>query len=170
MSRSMKRLAGAGLALALTGAHAETLRSSAQNFSAAFPCKTREAGQQVRTPLGNIPTITYSCESGDGVYYVAVSNFPKGFIAKRTVAAASMDAIAGAAENVKGTVRHNTSAKLGNLSGRDATIDIAAQKTVIHLRVFFAGDRQYQVMYLGPAGTETSKPAMQFLGSFKLGR
>jgi hypothetical protein len=168
MPRSMMWLAVAVLAMA--GAQAESFFSRAQNFGAAFPCKTRVAGQQVRTALGDIPTITYSCETGSNVFYVAVSTYPKGFIAKRTVAAASQDAIAGAAENVKGHVRNNIAAKLGKQAGRDALIDVASQKTVVHLRVFFAGDRQYQVMYLGPAGTETGKPAMAFLGSFWIGK
>jgi len=38
----------------------------------------------------------------------------------------------------------------------------------VHLRIFFVGDRQFQVLVAGPAGQENGKATMAFLNSFKL--
>ncbi len=101
---------------------------------------------------------------------MATSSYPKGFIAKRTPKAALGDAVLGAASNVKGTVRSEAPITLAGVAGRDALIDVKTQKVVLHLRVFYVGDRQYQVLVVAPAGQENGTAAKAFLGSFKLGQ
>ena len=169
MSISMRALRlAAAAALLTTAAQAEAVK--ANGYSAAFPCKVTQASQQVAAGKQTIPVVNANCEAGNTLFYVVTSTYPKGFIAKKTLAGAFKDAVSGAAANVKGAVRTDRPITLGKTPGHDALIDIPKGSLAAHLRVFFVGDTQYQVMVVGPKGTESAKPAMDFLGSFKLGR
>ncbi|MDE2181456.1 MAG: hypothetical protein KGJ78_00390 [Alphaproteobacteria bacterium] len=163
----IKLAAGIAAAVALAcSAQAEPLK--AMGLQASFPCQTKQAKQPVKTPIGNIPVTTYRCSAGDYAYYVAISDYPKSYIAKRTIAASLQDAITGASDNVKGHVRSNHPFDLGKAPGRDAVIDVSSDKMTVHMRVFFVGDRQYQVMVLAPEKAENAKPVTDFLGSVKI--
>lgn len=144
--------------------------AGAAGFTATFPCAANLTNQTVAAGKTSIPVVNQSCEKGNAVYYVVTSTYPKGFLAKKTPKAAFADAVGGAAANVKGTVRADNPITLAGVAGHDALIDVNAKKATVHLRVFFAGDKQYQVMVVGPAGQENSKAAMGFLESFKLGK
>jgi hypothetical protein len=158
----------AAAALLATAAEAEAVKGA--GFTASFPCQTKQASQNVVAGAATIPIVSYSCEGAGSLYYVVASTYPKGFIAKKTLAAAYKDAVGGAASNVKGKVRTDQPIKLGAVAGRDVLIDIPSDKAAAHLRVFFVGDKQFQVMVVGAKGRETAKPAMDFLGSFKLAK
>lgn len=149
------------------GANAEVVKNNNLGFSAAFPCRSQQTAQTVIASFGKVPVTSLSCADGKDIYIISVSRYPKGFIAKRNHV--YRDAVNGAASNVKGKVRSNVPYKLGAVTGRDALIDVPSQRAAAHIRVFFAGDRQYQVMFLGPKGHESGKAAMGFLNSFKLG-
>ena len=159
-------LVGAAMILA-AGANAEAVKDKSLGFSAAFPCRSQQTAQTVIAGFGKVPVTSLSCANGKDIYVISVSRYPKGFIAKRNHV--YRDAVDGAASNVKGKVRSNTAYKLGDVTGRDALIDVTADRATAHIRVFFAGDRQYQVMFLGPKGHESGKAALGFLNSFKLG-
>jgi len=161
-------LTALSLALILSAAAAAGEPVSADGFSAAFPCRPQLASQTVAAGSLTVPVTTRSCEKKDVIYYAVASTFPKGFIAKRGVNAALADAVSGAAANVKGTVRTDRPYLLGPVMGRDALIDVPGEKAAVHLRVFFAGDRQFQAMVVAPKGREDDKAAMEFLDSFKL--
>jgi hypothetical protein len=158
----------AAAALFVTAASADAVKGT--GFSVTFPCQAKLLNQVVPAGKVTIPITNHSCEKNDGIYYVVVSTFPKGFIAKKTVKAAFVDAVGGAASNVKGKVRANNPIALGGVAGRDALIDVKSAGAAVHLRVFFVGDKQYAVMVVGAAGQESAKPAMAFLNSFKLGK
>jgi hypothetical protein len=158
----------AAFILFAASAAAETVKEN--GFTAAFPCASQRQQQIVAAGKLKIPVTTRICEGKDAVYYVVVSDFPKGFIAKKTVNAALADAVGGAAANVKGAIRANQPYMLGTSMGRDTLIDVPGQKAAVHLRVFFAGDRQLQAMVVAPKGRENGKPALAFLDSFKLGK
>jgi len=160
--------AAAAAALLATAAQGEAAKGA--GFSAVFPCQTKLASQNVAAGKEAIPVVTRSCEGGGSLYYVTSATYPKGFVAKKTLAAAFNDAVGGAAANVKGSVRSNQPIKLGAVAGRDVLIDIPSDKAAAHLRVFFVGDKQFQVMVVGGKGSESAKPALAFLGSFKLGK
>jgi hypothetical protein len=144
--------------------------AGAADFTAAFPCQAKLTTQTVAAGKTSIPVANQSCEKDSALYYVVASTFPKGFIAKKTAKAAFADAIGGAAANVKGTIRADKPITLAGVAGHDALIDLKDKKAAVHLRVFFVGDKQYQVMVVGPAGQENGKAAMGFLESFKLGK
>jgi|WetSurMetagenome_2_1015567.scaffolds.fasta_scaffold350270_1 hypothetical protein len=149
-------------------AAAETVKEN--GFSAAFPCASQQQQQAVAAGKLKIPVATRLCEGKDAVYYVVVSDFPKGFIARKSANAALADAVGGAAANVKGAIRTNQPFLLGGVLGRDTLIDVPGQNATVHLRVFFAGDRQFQAMVVAPKGRENGKAALAFLNSFKLGK
>ncbi len=137
-------------------------------FTAAFPCQTKVTNQTVDAGKIKIPVANHSCATPDALYSVVASTYPKGFIAKKTLKGAFADAVAGSAANVKGTIRADKTITLAGVAGHDALIDIKADKAVAHLRVFFVGDKAYQVLFVGPAGQENGKAATAFLDSFKL--
>jgi len=159
-----------GLAAALLIAPAQADAVRGKGYSAVFPCSVKLTGQQVAAGKKTIPVIDASCEAGEALFFVAASTYPKGFIAKKTLVGAFKDAVAGAAANVKGTVRLDRPIKMGRTPGHDVMIDVPSGKMAAHLRVFFVGDMQYQVMVVGPRGSESAKPATDFLASFKLGK
>jgi hypothetical protein len=158
----------AAFALFAAAASGESVKGN--GFSAAFPCASQLQQQSVAAGKLKIPVTTRLCEGKDAVYYVVVSDFPKGFIAKKGVNAALADAVNGAAANVKGALKANQPYMLGTTMGRDALIDVTGQKAAVHLRVFFIGDRQLQAMVVAPKGRENGKLAQAFLNSFKLGK
>jgi hypothetical protein len=163
-----------GLSLAATamlvanGASAEAVTGT--DFSVVFPCKAGPAIQTVAAGKSTITVASHSCEKDGALYSVAVSSFPNGFIAKKTASVALAEAVNGAASNTHGKVRSDRPITLGKIAGHDAFIDVKEHRMAVHLRVFYVGDRQYQVMFLGPAGKETGKAATAFLDSFKLGK
>jgi hypothetical protein len=154
--------------LAVGAADGEVVSNKHLGFSATFPCEAKQSLQQVATRIGKIPMTSFNCGNGSDIYYVVVSDYPRGFIANRTLGAAYADAVNGAADNVKGIVENVKPYPLAAVTGRDALIDVPADKAMVRLRVFFLGDRQYQVMALGPAGVKTDNTKLQFLDSFKL--
>lgn len=157
---------GAAAALLVAAASANTVQDS--GYSAAFPCQAKVLKQTVAAGTMKIPLVSNSCEAGGAIYSVVMSTFPNGFIAKRTLKKALGDAVIGAAINVKGTVRTETLIVLDGVNGRDALIDVANPQAVAHLRVFYVGDKQFQVMVITPKGQEHAKPAEAFVKSFKL--
>jgi hypothetical protein len=159
------RLVGAAVILA-AGANAEPVKDRSLGFSAAFPCRSQQTTQTVIASFGKVPVTSLSCANDKDIYVISVSRYPKGFIAKRKHV--YRDAVEGAANNVKGKVRSNKAYTLGAVIGRDVLVDVPSQRAAAHMRVFFAGDRQYQVMFLGPKGHESGKAAMGFLNSFRL--
>jgi hypothetical protein len=156
------------LVLILSAAAAAAEPVSADGFSAAFPCRTKLERQVVAADKLKIPVAARICDNKGALYYVVISDFPKGFIAKKGEASALADAVGGAAANIKGTVKTNTPFMLGKTMGRDALIGVPGEKAAVHLRVFFAGDRQFQAMVVAPDGGENGKAATAFLNSFKL--
>ncbi|HUO99487.1 MAG TPA: hypothetical protein VMU01_12520 [Rhizomicrobium sp.] len=157
----------AATVLLATAAQAQAVKGA--GFSAVFPCRSKLTTQNLAAGKDIIPVASYDCQSGGAVFYVVTSTYPKGFIAKKTLAGAFKDAVGGAAANVMGVVKSDTPIRLGKVPGHDVLIDVPTKKAAVHLRVFFVGDVQFQVMVVGAKGAETSKPVMDFMGSFRLG-
>jgi len=155
-------------ALLTGGARAEPVNAGKWGFSVVFGCQSQPASQSVATKAGNITMTGYSCTTNDGAYLVAVADYPAKSITQKSIDAAYTGAINGAASNVKGKIRHVAPYVLGNITGRDAVIDMKADNQTAHLRVFYVGSRQFQVTFIGPAGQENSKACLGFLNSFKL--
>jgi len=155
-------------ALLAAGARAETVNAGKWGFSVVFGCQSQLASQVVPTAAGKITMTAYSCGSRTAEYFVAVADYPVRSITKKTLDAAYNGAIYGAAGNVKGKIRSVAPYALGNVTGRDAVIDMKANKQTAHLRVFYVRNRQFQAMFVGPTGQENSKACLGFLNSFTL--
>ena len=101
--RRFVRTLGIATALMLTAASANAVKGD--GYSATFPCQVKTRTQMVSAGTMAIPVASNSCENDGALYSISASTFPKGFIAKHTLKGALTDAVAGAALNVKGTVR-----------------------------------------------------------------
>lgn len=159
---------GFAAASVLCMASAQGAAVTGQGYTAVFPCQTKTDSQTIKAGSMPIPVVSYFCEKDGAIFYLVVSSYPKGFIAKKPLDDSFYDAVAGAATNVRGTIRSDKPMTLGKVAGHDALIDVKKDKAAAHLRVFFVGDKQYQVLVAGPAGNENSKATLAFLDSFKL--
>ncbi len=161
----MKTIAFGMGVIALTASAA--FGADAKDYTVAFPCKATTSSQTVKAGKMQVPVTSRVCDNKHGQFTFAASDFPKSFIAKKTLKAAFADAVAGAAANVGGTVRTDKPVMVGGVAGHDAVIDVKKAKVAVRLRVFFVRDREYQVVFVGPAGQENGKAATDFLGSFR---
>jgi hypothetical protein len=148
------------------GARAETVNSSHWGFSATFPCQSEISTQPVTTAQGNVTMTSYACHEGGRRYLIAFADFPAGSITKETAESGYDAAVNSVASAAGGTIRAAVVYPLGDISGRDVVVDMASKKKAIHARIFYLGDRQFQVMFLGPAGEENGKVCLDFLNSF----
>ncbi|MSU46008.1 MAG: hypothetical protein EXS42_02485 [Lacunisphaera sp.] len=110
--------------------------------------------------------------SNDGpnstAYILAYNDYPSGSIAKLDREKTYSDIINGLVDSLKGMVRSNVEHKLGEVAGREYVLINKTDKFVSRTRCYFVGDRLYQIMYMGPIGTENDKEALHFLDSFRL--
>jgi len=150
------------------GVRAEAVHAGKLGFSVVFGCQSQRDSRPVATPLGNITMTGYSCGTNDGGYFVGVADYPARSITKKSLDAAYGGAIDAAAKSAKGKIRSVAPYALGNITGRDALIDMKADNQTIHLRVFYVGHRQFQAMAIGPTGQENGKASLGFLNSFTL--
>jgi len=156
------------LAVLAIAARAERLDAPQWRFNVTFPCQSALGGQQVSTAVGTLVITTFSCDSGNNDYTVAINDFPAGSVKPENLDNVYASSVNGVATNTKGTIRSVTGYTLGNYTGREALIDIPESKSVIRTHLFIVGDRMYQVMFIGAVGTESGKDGLDFLNSFVL--
>jgi hypothetical protein len=65
-------------------------------------------------------------------------------------------------------LKSSNECKSGDVSGWEYTLVAKDGSMAGHVRSFFVGDRLFQIMYLGPVGSENGKECMHFLDSFRL--
>jgi flagellar hook-basal body complex protein FliE len=150
----------------------------AGRFVAIFLGAVQRGAQPVDTAVGKITMNMVYHDGGAIAHMVIYCDYPAGSVASSggpdKVCANASD---GAVKNVNGTVRTSSPCQLGDINGLEVVADIPskdpkvpADASVARLRFFVVGDRLYQVMYIGPAGTETTMKALTFLDSFRLTR
>jgi hypothetical protein len=156
----------------------ETLVDDAGRFVVSLPKPVQRGSQQVSTKVGNIAMNMVYYDGGAVAYMIIYCDYPAGSVAQsggpEKVCANASD---GAVKSVNGTVRTCSPCQLGDAKGLEVVADIpakdpkdSASASVARLRFFVVGDRLYQVMYIGPTGTETGSKAVAFLDSFRLTR
>jgi hypothetical protein len=154
----------------------ETLVDDAGRFVVSLPKPVQRGSQQVPTKIGNIAMNMVYYDGGAIAYMIIYCDYPAGSVASSggpdKVCANASD---GAVQNVNGTMRTSSSYRLGDVKGLEIVADIPskdpkvpANASVARVRFFVVGDRLYQVMYIGPTGTDTSPKAVAFLDSFRL--
>jgi hypothetical protein len=156
----------------------EAVVDDAGRFVATFPGTVQRGSQQVDTAVGKIAMNMVYYDGGAVANMVIYCDYPAGSVSTsggpdKVCANASE----GAVKSVNGTVRTSSPCQLGGVKGLEIVADIPstdpkvpANASVARLRFFVVSDRLYQVMYIGPASTETSPAAAAFLDSFRLTR
>jgi len=155
-------------ALLAAGAHAEALNAVPWGFSVTFGCQSQLGSQTIKTDAGSVVMTSYSCDTGDMSYFVAIIDYPTGTFTPEKVDNAYAGAVNGEATSAKGTIRSVEPFTLGAVTGRDALIDVAESHQTFHSRLFLVGDRLYQVLFVAPTGQENGKDSLDFLNSFAL--
>jgi hypothetical protein len=138
------------------------------HFSATFPAAVRRANRIVDKDIGQIVTFQVYTHQGAVAYMVTYNDYPEGYVAGAGAAAVYKNAAKEAAENANGTIRGQDNCKLGDVAGLEVVIDGPDRGFVERMRLFVVGNRLFQVTYLGPPDSEASKPALDFLDSFRL--
>jgi hypothetical protein len=97
--------------------------------------------------------------------------------AKPTVARADREkrydnAVRLVVDRAKGMLRTQKSVEQGDVTGREVVVQVPKGNSVAMARhqFFLTDTRFYQIMYSGPAGTETSPEVDAFFSSFKIAR
>jgi hypothetical protein len=150
----------------------------AGRFIATFGGAIQRGSQPVDTAVGKITMNMVYYDGGAIAHMVIYCDYPAGSVASSggpdKVCANASD---GAVKSVNGTVRTSSPYQLGDSNGLEVVADIPSKDpkapagaSVAKLRFFVAGDRLYQVMYIGPTSSETSPEAVAFLDSFRLTR
>ena len=154
----------------------ETLVDDAGRFVVSLPNPVQRGSQPVDTAVGKIVMNMLYYDGGAVAHMVIYCDYPAGSVAQSggpdKVCANARD---GALKSVNGTVRTSSTYQLGDTNGLEVVADIppkdpndSASASVARIRFFVVGDRLYQVMYIGPTGTETEPKAVAFLDSFRL--
>jgi hypothetical protein len=154
----------------------ETLVDDAGRFVVSLPKPVQRGSQAVDTAVGKIAMNMVYYDGGAIAYMIIYCDYPAGSVARSggpdKVCANASD---GAVKNVGAKMRTSVSYQLGDVKGLEVVADIPSKDpkdstnaSVARLRFFVVGDRLYQVMYIGPTGTDTSPPAVAFLDSFRL--
>jgi hypothetical protein len=149
----------------------ETLVDDAGRFVVSLPKPVQHGTQSLDTAVGKIALKMTYYDGGATAYMVFYCDYPAGHVARaggpdKIYASASN----GAVQNWGGKIQSSSACQLGDVKGLEIVTNIPASKSIGRVRYFVVGDRLYQVMYVGPAGTETNPKAVKFLNSFRLTR
>jgi hypothetical protein len=161
-------LAVVAACLISSAAQAEKLDAKQWRFVAAFPCPSQIGSNVVKTEIGDIVMTTYQCGDDNRYFLVALNDYPAGMVTKDNIDNVYAGAVNGTVMETDGTIRSVAPFTLGNVTGREAFIDIPGQNIALRLRVFLVDDRLYTVTCGGKNGQETGKECLDFLNSFTL--
>lgn len=156
-----------GLVLSVPALAADTwseFKSSEGGFAVMMP--GQPTMEQQRIEGANTPNNIYGVQQGNRNFAVSYHEYSADVI-KRTTADRLLAGVEqSAAEAIKGTVRADRNMVLGGHQAREAVIDSGAQ--TMKARYLLAGNRLYQVVFVGEKGAENGTDAATFLDSFRL--
>jgi hypothetical protein len=133
-------------------------------FSASMPTAPQRRTQEVPTVAGPVTAVFYLSQTGTSAYIVSYVDLPNG-------QGDLPGAIAGAAQNVGGSVREEKETIYNGFPARDARITGASGgRGTAFVRVLLANGRLYQLQYVQEGGNVTAPPAVyrQFLDSLRI--
>ncbi|HKB57728.1 MAG TPA: hypothetical protein VKC51_09070 [Lacunisphaera sp.] len=153
----------------LSPLRAEPLVDDPGRFAVDMPQPVKRDTSEINSGLGKGIMHLFSNDGPNSTAYIlSYNDYPAGSIAKLDREKVYGDIIKGVVDSLKGVVRSNVAHKLGDAAGHEYILVNEKDKFVSRTRCYFVGDRLYQIMYLGPIGTENSKEALRFLDSFRL--
>lgn len=163
------RAALCGLLLLAAPAAAEQNNNGQFQFAANFPCQSQLMPQSLDTEVGKVTMNLFICETGNGgAFGVSIADYPPGTITDDNRETRFAGAAQGSATNVQGVVRNMVPFTLGRYTGKDYIVDSTAMGMTVRSRIFFVGDRLYQVLAIGVLGSENSSDVVAFLNSFRI--
>jgi hypothetical protein len=145
----------------------QTFTSKEGRFSVSLPGKPMEKTEQVAAPGGKkkeLRTFTLASAS-DQIYHLNYHDYPKDVIQEDKNKEAAFDALRKA---LGGKVLSEKKITVGKSKapGRELLIELAT-KNLYRARVFFIGNRLFQVVAMGSEEFARGKKADRFLDSFK---
>lgn len=152
-------------------ARAYTLRSDEGKFAAELAEEPSYRSLEETAKDGQKYTRhEWMLDKGDKAWLVTYNDYKLGTIANQGLEKSYENAAAGTMQGVKGELRN--SAKISNFgtAGRENLIFSPSYNLMLRQRIFFVGDRLYQVIYVGPIGSETETSVDNFLSSLKIQR
>ena len=153
----------------LSPLRAEPMVDDPGRFAVDMPQPVKRDTSEINSGLGKGTMHLFSNDGPNSTAYIlGYNDYPAGSIAKLDREKVYGDIIKGVVDSLKGVVRSNVEHKLGEVAGREYILVNETDKFVARTRCYLVGDRLYQIMFMGPPGTENSKEALQFLDSFRL--
>jgi hypothetical protein len=135
-----------------------------------MPPNVQQRTQSEPTAAGLVTAYMAVADSGaKGAYFVAHSDMPVS--ANQISADDALDgACSGSVSRVGGTETSRETITFAGHPGRDLQFEGTqlGRQFQTHLKVFLAGRRLYQVMWLGPAGKKPEQDVQAFFDSFQL--
>jgi hypothetical protein len=158
-ARSVALAAACAMLAAAAGAF--QLKDEVGRFSARFPAEPTLDKVQGTSDLGSHVHYTWEVDVDDRHWSVTyteysrppVKNYDKNVMNLRSA--------------TKGTIAWQARIEQSGFDGREVAMLLPAG-TVMRVRMFMVGNRFYQAVYGGPAGSETNADAETFLTSFEL--
>ena len=124
-------------------------------FTASFPTVPERSQQPVDTPAGRLDVVAYQALADSDGYSLSYFEIPPGGGADLAAA------VAGAAQNVEGTVTDETETTYKGFPARDARITNAFGEGTIFTRILATDTRLYQLQYLVD-GADVAEPAKEY--------
>lgn len=161
-------------ALALAGCSPEmdwrVLSPPEGRFSVLLPCKPQRASRALHAASGAQTMTQYACSLRAGTMGAAYTDAPgaaPGAEAARARVDAARDALL---RNIGAGVHSEEEVSVGGMRGRQVYAEGRAggQEVVLKARFVVAGDRVYQVAYVGARDAIAADDVDMFLTSFKL--
>lgn len=148
-------------ALALPGfAESFALKSAEGRFAITFPAQPRQTTEQQKQGMMHL----YVLDHGGGAWVASYFDLPKRKRSGGSVRALEQWA-KGAASG--GELRRDSRVKVSGASGREVLVGLDKSQ-VRRQRVLIAKGRLYQIIYVGPAGSEATAEVNGFFDSFRL--
>ena len=145
------------------GANAYTLTSTEEHFTAVFPGEPNLDKSNGKTNSGDqysLSTWTFSSSDGTTAWGVLMATYTN---AVQKVYDPSISAVAA---SFKGKLVSQKTIRQSGVEGREILIDIPGSQEARE-RLLWIGNRLYQIMYLGKAGTASTPDVDAFFNSFK---
>lgn len=140
------------------------------NFSALLPCKPRHETRTISATAGMLTMTMYACSLKQGTMAAAYTDYPAAALAAGQMAElvdAARDALL---RNIGAGVRTEEEVAIAGLPGRQVYAEgrAGAQATLLKVRFVVAGNRLYQIAYVGSSDGPAMADIDMFLTSFKL--
>jgi hypothetical protein len=142
-------------------------RPSGDGYRVEFPAKPVENSQDLDTPSGPVKIRISSVEI-DGRTFMSIDSLYPTNVETGDTQANLDSARSGGVRNVEGTLRREERLTVSSAPARRMVIDIPRTNQAADALLVLNGRRLYQVVYLGPRGTENAPEVGRFLSSFTL--